>query len=113
MKVYEQKSFIWKMQTKGKDFIEAIKEDKRIFSNAYKFWKEDRENIVADISIFTKLTESTSLKICKNVKCYEFLSFWDKLEKNKDNYYLIIRFFKVKSPDFEFNNIWSEKFGSI
>ena len=107
MKVYEQKNFIWKMQTKGKDFIEAIKDDKRIFSNAYKFWKEGRENIVADISIFSKLTKNTSLKICKNVKCYEFLSFWDKYyEKNKDDYHLIIRFFSLKSPDYKFNNIW-------
>lgn len=106
MKFYEQKSFIWKMQTKGKSFIEAIKDDKRIFSNAYKFWKEDRENIVADISIL-KPTKSASLKILKNVKCYEFLSFWDNFnEKNRDDYYLIIRFFKVKSQDFEFNDIW-------
>lgn len=115
MKIYERKNTIWEMQTKGKCFTEENKETSvTTFSEAHKLWKENNENILADIFVFEDSISNFPFKVYKNMEYCNFLFVWDRyIEKNKNSYYIIIKIFSIESSNFEFNTIWSEKFGSI
>lgn len=108
MKFYERKNTIWEMQTKGKYFTVENKEtSKTTFSEAHKLWKENNENILADIFIFADSIDNTPLKVYKNMEFHNFLFIWDNyIEKDKNSYYIIAKIFSIESSDIKFNDIW-------